>query len=329
MEERQGVCGNANAYHCVKEKYMKRNLSSLNLSLFCVFLLIIGFPLFAAPSKDGEPPRQAAPSGDAAIPAPIPVKGKIILSTTTSTQDSGLLNYLLPVFTRETGWEVDTIAVGTGAAIKMGRDGDADVLLVHAKADEIQFVADGFGVKRFDVMYNDFLVVGPNLREIPHNDNVLQTFKDIVSKKLSFVSRGDNSGTHTMERNLWKAAGIDEKTIANYVSVGQGMGATLQMADELGAYTLTDRATWLTLSRDKKINLPAVCEKADDLLNYYGVIAVNPAAFNNAKNPGINAAGGQAFVDWMLSGSTQKLIGQFGVAEFGSPLFTPNAGANN
>jgi len=283
---------------------MQRPHSFLVLS--AVLLLLVS-PVFASPARDST----------------VPVKGKITLSTTTSTQDSGLLGFILPVFTRETGWEVDTISVGTGAAIKMGRDGDADVLLVHAKADEIKFVEDGFGVKRYDVMYNDFLVVGPDLRAIPHNNNVIQTFKDIASKNLAFVSRGDNSGTHTMERNLWKAAGLDEKTLSKYNSVGQGMGETLQMAYELGAYTLTDRATWLILMRDKRINLPAVCEKAADLLNYYGVIAVNPA-----KYPGINYVGAQAFVDWILSDSTQRLIGQYGVADFGSPLFTPNAGAN-
>jgi len=286
---------------------MKKGFSRSIFLPVVFFLLAAG--VFARPSQESGPA--------------VPIKGKIILSTTTSTQDSGLLNVLLPVFTKETGWEVDTIAVGTGAALQMGRDGDADVLLVHSRADEIKFVEDGYGVKRFDVMYNDFLVVGPDLKEIPHNDNVNQTFRDIASKNLPFVSRGDNSGTHTMERNLWKAVGIDEKTLAKYTSVGQGMGATLQMAYELSAYTLTDRATWLTLSRNGRINLPAVCEKASDLLNFYGVIAVNPA-----KYPKINAAGGQAFVDWMLKDSTQKLIGQYGVAEFGGALFTPNASAN-
>jgi len=280
-----------------------------SLLLPAVFLLLAA-QLFAGASQD---------NGSGAVP----VKGKIILSTTTSTQDSGLLNVLLPVFTKETGWNVDTIAVGTGAALKMGRDGDADVLLVHAKAEEIKFIQEGYGVKRYDVMYNDFLVVGPDLKEIPYNSDVMQTFKDMASKNLKFVSRGDNSGTHIMEKSLWKAAGIDEKTLANYVSAGQGMGATLQMANEMGAYTLTDRATWLAFSKDKKINLPAVCEKDQGLLNYYGVIAVNPAKF-----PKINAAGGQAFVDWMLKESTQKLIGQYGIAEYGGALFTPNAGAN-
>ena len=294
------------AHHCVKEQTMKRTHFFLLPGIF----LLLAVQLSAAPSRDTGP-------------GAVPIKGKIILSTTTSTQDSGLLGYILPVFTRETGWEVDTIAVGTGAAIKMGRDGDADVLLCHSKADELQMVADGFGVKRYDVMYNDFLVVGPDLSAIAYNGDVIQTFKDIASKNLRFVSRGDNSGTHIMENNLWKAAGVEPVNFSNYVSAGQGMGAVLQMADEMRAYTLTDRATWLTYGRDKKINLPAVCEKDPGLLNYYGVIAVSPV-----KYPGINAVGGQAFVDWMLSDSTQKLISQYGVAEFGAALFTPNAQAN-
>jgi len=309
---------------------MKRALFVLPAAML---LLALGQSVFGAPSKDGVQSGGGAAS-QAPSAAAVPIKGKIILSTTTSTQDSGLLDYLLPVFTRETGWQVDTIAVGTGAAIKMGRDGDADVLLCHAKAEEVKMVNDGFGIKRYDVMYNDFLVVGPDLNAIPHNDNVIQTFKDIAAKNLSFVSRGDNSGTNIMENSLWKAAGIDPTTLPKYVSAGQGMGATLQMADELQAYTLTDRATWLRFMRDKKISLPAVCEKAEDLLNYYGVIAVNPAAFNNAastnaKHPKINTVGAQAFVDWILSDSTQKLIGQYGMADFGASLFTPNAKANN
>jgi len=302
--------GNAHAHHFVKEKTMKRNLVSAIILLSVLVLLTQG--LFAKPAQE-------VASG------PVPIKGKIILSTTTSTQDSGLLTFLLPVFTRETGWEVDTIAVGSGAAINMGRDGDADVLLVHSRADELKFVADGFGTKRYDVMYNDFLVVGPNLRDIPYNTNVIQTFKDIAGKNLAFVSRGDNSGTHVMERNLWNAAGIDFNGLAKYTSAGQGMGATLQMAYELGAYTLTDRATWLIFTRDNKIELPAVCEKSSDLLNYYSVIPVNPAAFANAPNVRINSEGGQAFADWLLSASTQKIIGEYGLAEFGGALFTPNA----
>jgi len=250
----------------------------------------------------------------------VPVKGNIILSTTTSTQDSGLLNYLLPIFTQETGWTVDVIAVGTGAALNMGRGGDADVLLVHARADEIQFVADGYGTIRYDVMYNDFLVVGPNTTTIAPNNNISQTLRSISSGNQPFVSRGDNSGTHTMELSLWRAAGIDVGSLSRYSSVGQGMGATLQMASEMRAYTLTDRATWLTWSKDGRINLPAVCEGSTELLNFYGVILVNPA-----RHPHVNVEGAHTFANWLISPSTQQLIGQFGIAEYGQPLFTPNA----
>jgi tungstate transport system substrate-binding protein len=289
---------------------MKRILSIRAIATAALLILASGLPLFARAS------REVAPSS-------VPIKGKITLSTTTSTQDSGLLNFILPVFTMETGWEVDVIAVGTGAALRMGMDGNADVLLVHSRADEIQFVADGYGVKRYDVMYNDYLIVGPDLNAIAHNSDILQTLRDIAAKNLPFVSRGDDSGTHRMELNLWRAAGINTSSLRNYSSVGQGMGATLQMADELHAYTLTDRATWLTLTRDKRINLPAVCEKAEDLLNFYGVIAVNPARY-----PQLNHAGAEDFVNWMLKDSTQALIASYGIAEFGAPLFTPNASAN-
>jgi len=254
---------------------------------------------------------------------PVPIKGKITLSTTTSTQDSGLLDFILPAFTSETGWEVDVVAVGSGAALRMGRDGDADVLLVHARNDELQFVADGYGSVRYDVMYNDFLVVGPDTRTIAHNNDVIQTFKDIASKNLPFVSRGDDSGTHRMELSLWKTASVDTARMQKYSSVGQGMGATLQMADEMQGYTLTDRATWLILTRDGKIDLPAVCEGTPDLFNYYGVILVNPDRHDH-----INAEGGQAFADWMIKDSSQKLIGQYGLEDFGGALFTPNAAAN-
>jgi tungstate transport system substrate-binding protein len=247
-------------------------------------------------------------------------KGRITLSTTTSTQDSGLLGFLLPEFTKETGWEVDTIAVGSGAALKMGQDGEADVSLAHSRAAEDKLVSDGFGVRRFDVMFNDFLVVGPDTNAIPCNSDVIQTFKSIASKNLPFISRGDESGTHVMERNLWRAASVSETSLENYTSAGDGMGAVLQMANEMRAYTLTDRATWLTQVKNSGINLPAVCEKDPGLLNYYGVIAVNPV-----RHPRINAAGGQAFVDWILKSSTQKLISRYGIEEFGSALFTPNA----
>ncbi|MCL2410137.1 MAG: substrate-binding domain-containing protein [Treponema sp.] len=252
-----------------------------------------------------------------------PIQDRITLATTTSTEDSGLLEFILPVFTRQTGWQIDVVAVGTGAALRMGRDGDADVLLVHARNDEIRFIQDGYGAVRYDVMYNDFLVVGPQDSAIAHNSDVLQTFREIASRGLPFVSRGDDSGTHRMELSLWSAAGVDVRALPDYFAVGQGMGATLQMAYEMNAYTLTDRATWLILTRDHRISMPAVCEKAEELLNYYGVILVNPI-----RHPFINVEGGQAFINWIISDYAQELIGQYGLAEFGGALFTPNVGAN-
>ena len=280
------------------------------LCLAMAVLFLSALPVFARGIRDEA-------SGSA------PLKGRITLSTTTSTQDSGLLDFLLPAFTRETGWEVDVIAVGSGAALRMGRDGDADVLLVHARPDEIQFVADGYGAVRYDVMNNDFLVVGPQSSAIAHNNNVLQTFRSIASGNLPFVSRGDDSETHRMELALWQSAGVNIRDMPRYSSVGQGMGAALQMAHEMGAYTLTDRAAWLILTRERRINLSAVCEHSEELLNYYGVITVNPA-----RHPGINAEGGRAFADWLVSPSAQQLIGSYRTAEFGGALFTPNAGAD-
>ncbi|MCL2179915.1 MAG: substrate-binding domain-containing protein [Treponema sp.] len=285
---------------------------TLCLAAAAALLLVSAFPLFAGGIRQNT--RDSAS---------VPVMGRITLSTTTSTQDSGLLDYLLPVFTRETGWEVDVVAVGSGAALRMGRDGDADVLLVHARPDEIRFVEDSYGSVRFDVMYNDFLVAGPALSAIAHNSDVIQTLRGIAAANLPFVSRGDDSGTHRMELLLWQEAGINQSGMRSYSSVGQGMGATLQMANEMRAFTLTDRATWLTLRRDGRIDLGAVCEGDSRLLNYYGVIVVNPA-----RHPRINASGAMAFAQWMISDSTQRLIGQYGIAEYGAPLFTPNAAVN-
>jgi len=289
---------------------MKKTLSLKTFGLIAIVLLVAGLSLTGC--------NRSKSTGQTAVP----IKGKITLSTTTSTQDSGLLDFLLPEFTRETGWEVDVVAVGSGAALRMGRDGDADVLLVHARADELKFIEDDYGTIRYDVMYNDFLVVGPQ-NPIAYNNDVIQTFKDIASNNLSFVSRGDDSGTHRMELALWRTAGINPAGLRSYSAVGQGMGATLQMADEMQAYTLTDRATWLILSKDERISLPAVCEKSSDLFNYYGVILVN-----STLHPHINAEGGHDFVNWMISDSAQRLIGQYGLEEFGGALFTPNAEAN-
>ncbi|GHV96371.1 tungsten ABC transporter substrate-binding protein [Spirochaetia bacterium] len=293
-----------------------KNAQRVFCAVVAVAFLLPGYLVFAGGKKDTAP--TSAPAAETPKTS-VPIKGTIRLSTTTSTQDSGLLDYILPVFTAETGWKVDVISVGTGAALKMGEDGEADVLLVHAKAQEETFVAAGHGLKRFDVMYNDFIVVGPSA-PLAHNGDVNGTFKAIADRNLPFVSRGDKSGTHTMELNLWKAAGVDPAKLGKYTSAGQGMGATLQMASELLAYTLADRATWL---KQKGSALTIVCEKGSELLNFYGVIAVNPA-----KNSQINAQGAQDFINWIRSPATQTLIGGYGVAEFGGSLFTPNVQVN-
>ena len=271
-----------------------------------VFFLVLTLGAFAAPRRDS-----GAKSGGAAI------KGNIILATTTSTYDSGLLDFILPIFTEQTGWTVDVISVGTGAALQIGRDGQADVLLVHARAQEERFVEEGHGLRRYDVMYNDFIVVGPE-GPIAHNNDVYLTFNTIARNKFPFVSRGDNSGTHTAELEIWKTIGVNTGILSEYYSAGQGMGATLQMTDEMKAFTLADRATWLSMQR--KLDLVIVCERNEALLNYYGVIAVNPA-----KHSRINGRGALDFVNWMLLPETQKLIGGYGLEEYGETLFTPNA----
>ena len=251
---------------------------------------------------------------------PVEPKGTIILATTTSTQDSGLLDYLLPAFTAETGWEVDTIAVGTGKALQMGVDGEADVLLVHARASEDEFMANGDGTLRYDVMYNDFVLVGP--AEDPAgvkacNNIIADSLAAIADSQSEFVSRGDDSGTHKKELAIWKAAGI-EPAGDWYISAGAGMGDVLKMADEKQAYTITDRATYLAMK--DTLGLEIVCEKDTDMLNPYGVITVNPE-----KNDQINEEGAKAFADWLVSENGQKMIGEFGVEEYGAPLFTPDA----
>lgn len=245
---------------------------------------------------------------------------EIILSTTTSTQDSGLLDFLLPIFEEDTGYVVKTIAVGTGKALQMGRDGEADVLLVHAKADEEKFVEEGDGTERHDVMYNDFILVGP--KEDPLNlkdqspDNILEGLKAIEDNQATFVSRGDDSGTHKKELNIWAAASIEPEGDW-YVSAGSGMADVLKIADEKQGYTITDRATYLSMRND--LDLDIVIEGDENLFNQYGVIPVNPD-----KGEEINHDGALAFMNWFLSEKGQNLIEEFGVEEYGQPLFIPN-----
>jgi tungstate transport system substrate-binding protein len=243
----------------------------------------------------------------------------VILATTTSTQDSGLLDDLVPIFEKQTGIKVKVIAVGTGEALAMGRRGDADVLLVHARSAEDAFMAAGFGSLRRDVMHNDFVLVGPAADPAKVRGFPIQTaLKQIAGASALFATRGDGSGTHSRELALWRQAGFDPPNGAWYLSTGQGMGETARIASEKAAYLLIDRGTFLALR--SVLSLAVVCEGGPDLRNPYGVIVVNPERF-----PGVHAEEARALADWLVSPATQRLIGQFGKARFGEPLFVPDA----
>ena len=243
----------------------------------------------------------------------------IRLATTTSTDNSGLLASLLPAFENKTGYKVHVIAVGTGKALRMGRDGDADVLLVHAPAAETQFVEAGYGGTRYSVMYNDFVLVGPasNPANIKIDSGINKALQQIAEHKSIFISRGDNSGTHKKELGLWQAEDIHPQG-KWYREVGQGMGKVLQMAAELDAYTLTDRGTWLAY-RDKS-SLKILNQGDPQLFNPYHIIAVSPERF-----PSINHQGANALIAWITSSEGQSLIGQFQLNE--TVLFKPSAHA--
>ncbi len=276
-----------------------------------------------------EAPEENADEETAEVPeetpedaaAPVEKKGVLMMATTTSTADTGLLDYLAPIFLEETGWELQWNAVGTGEALKLGENGDVDIVLVHAKASEEEFVEKGFGVERFQVMYNDFVVIGPAEPVAPTED-IESLFKSIQEDQLTFVSRGDDSGTDKKEKGIWKKLELDPSANPNYLESGQGMGATITMADEKSAYCLTDRGTWLKMKNDAdvEIQLDIVCEGASDLLNQYGIIAVSPD-----KYPEVNNEAANAMIEWICSEEVQELIGNFGVDQYGEALFTPNA----
>lgn len=250
-----------------------------------------------------------------------PAQKNIILSTTTSTQDSGLLDVLIPIFEKKTGYFVKTIAVGSGQAMALGQRGEADVLLVHSPAAEKKFIADGFGINRRIVMHNDFIIVGPpaDPAGIKGLKSAADAFKKIAVANAVFMSRGDNSGTHAKESDIWKAANIAPAGQKWYQETGLGMGRTLSVASEKRSYTLTDRGTYLALK--KNLDLDIFTEGDAILLNVYHVIEVNPAKWRK-----LNAAGGKAFADFMVSDEAQRVIKTFGVDKFGSPLFFPDAG---
>lgn len=247
-------------------------------------------------------------------------QGVLMMATTTSTDNTGLLDYLQPLFLEETGIDLQWTAVGTGDAIQKGMDGEVDIVLVHSKAKEEEFVASGFGVERFQVMYNDFIIIGPKDGPVAVTDDIESVFKQIKDEELTFVSRGDNSGTHNKETGIWDKLGIaDYESNPNYVSAGAGMGDTINMTDEKGGYCLTDRGTWLAKKADYP-DMDIICEGDANLLNQYGVIAVNPE-----KYPDLNNEAANTFIEWICSPEVQELIGKFGVEEYGEPLFFPNA----
>ena len=239
------------------------------------------------------------------------------LATTTSTANSGLMDYLLPELTKDTGVEVQVIAVGTGKALRLGREGDVDAVLVHARNAEQAFIDGGFGVERFDVMYNDFVLIGPpeDPAQISSSGSVIEVLKKIHDSKSAFVSRGDDSGTHKKELSLWQKTGYMPQGDW-YKSVGQGMGKVIQIANEMDAYTMTDRGTWLAYRAT--LNLALLYQGDPPLFNPYGIIAVNPQ-----RHTHVNQAAANKLIKWITAEKGQRLIGEFKVK--GERLFIPNA----
>ena len=303
-------------------------ISKNHPSLFIVILLLAMLlaactappATTAATQAPTQAPSTQAPEPASEATARVREEGILILATTTSTEDSGLLDVILPAFEDQAGVDVDVIAVGTGQALQLGEDGNADVLLVHARAREDDFMASGHGMRREDVMYNDFVIVGPESDPagIKGMTNAADALKMIADAQATFISRGDDSGTHTKELSTWSAAGI-EPAGDWYVSAGQGMGEVLTMTDEQQAYTLSDRATYLA-RLNEGIELSVLVEGDPILFNPYGVIAVNPD-----KSPAIQSELANQFIDWIISVPTQEMIGQFGMEEFDESLFVPDS----
>ncbi|MDI3480441.1 MAG: tungstate transport system substrate-binding protein [Tepidanaerobacteraceae bacterium] len=304
----------------------------LILIVMCIMMLSLilsGCGGKTATTKEDEPKNSAEQSQQPSSQTPTPENRELILSTTTSTQDSGLLDVLIPMFEKKTGYQVKPIAVGTGQALAMGEKGDADVMLVHAPQAELELVKKGAAMNRQLVMHNDFVIVGPSNDPagIKNAKDSVEAFRAIAEKQALFVSRGDDSGTNKKELEIWKKAGIEKPEGKWYQSTGQGMGATLDVASEKAAYTLTDRGTYL--AKKDKLQLEILKEGDPSLLNIYHVMQTNPD-YVKKNNPNaarmINGEGAKAFVDFMVDEKTQKIIGEFGKDRFGQPLFFPDAG---
>ncbi|NPV73971.1 MAG: solute-binding protein [Pelotomaculum sp.] len=285
-----------------------------NFKKSCVSLLVLTFMLVLAAVQGCGKASQPQQSGQQQ-----PQNKEVILATTTSTQDTGLLDVLIPIFEQKTGYKVKPIAVGSGAAMEMGKKGEADVLLVHAPQSEKELVDSGVGINYRLVMHNDFIIVGPAGDPAGiKGSKAVDAFKKIAEKKAVFVSRGDESGTHKKEKEIWAAAGIKPEG-SWYQQSGTGMGQTLSIASEKNGYTLTDRGTYLAQQKNIKLEVLAEGDKA--LLNIYHVMQVNPEKFSK-----VNKDGGKAFVEFMVDPETQKIIGDFGRDKYGQALFTPDAG---
>ena len=295
-------------------------LATVFAAMFALFMVACssgsGSAASASASSASASASASASSAAASSAAATPANPTLRVSTTTSVNDSGLLPYLQPYFEEDTGYKMEVTSAGTGAAIKKGETGDADVLLVHAKASEEEFVNAGFGVERVPFMYNYFVIVGPegDPAGVANCTTAADAFKAIADAGQTFVSRGDDSGTNKKELQIWEAAGITPEGQEWYVNAGAGMGATLTQTAERQGYTLTDKGTFL--SNDAKNTLKIVLGEADDMKNTYSMIAISPD-----KWPDTNIEGANAFIEWMTSDKASKLIAEYGVAEYGEPLF--------
>ncbi len=300
--------------------------------ILCVVLIIMMVPVGCQQMADPEVEYSDGDEGPVdngeikEVPGPEPeYADTIVLATTTSTYDSGLLNEIIPVFESRHGIEVDILSMGTGQAIEVGKRGDCDIILVHARDLEDKFVEEGYGTERRDVMYNDFVFLGPagDPAEIKGSADLEEALQVMVehmeSERVVFTSRGDNSGTHVKEESLWSYANVEAEEQEWYTSLGQGMGDTLITTNEMAGYTLTDRGTFLSMM-DNLPNLEIVFEGDELLANPYGIIPVNPA-----KHPGVNYEEAMLLVEFFISEEAQEMIGEFGKDTFGQPLFFPDA----